>query len=82
MYMHHGVVHYICDRLSPGDFLYAVFSNNLSKACYHADGTNINLIPVYCAFLYNYVPSECWGSEEKVKNWLTQEVDTQEVDDE
>lgn len=53
-----------------GDFLEAVISNDLRGACSRADDTNIHLIPVYIAYLYNETPCGCWGSKELYKKWL------------
>ena len=61
---------YVEFRISPGSFLTAVLCNDLKGAVGSADSTNINLIPEYVSFLYNNAPSTCWGSVEKVQNWL------------
>ena len=62
---------YIERRVRPGDFLTAVLENDLMRACCHADGTNIDLIPVYAAYLYNEAPINCHGSPEAVRAWLS-----------
>ena len=61
---------YINDRVPPGDFLISVLYNDLREACGRADDENIANLPAYVAFFYNHAPSSCWGSPEKVKNWL------------
>jgi len=61
---------YIDKRVKPGDFLTAVLENNLMRACSHADDDNIDLIPVYAAYLYNEIPGNCHGSAEAVAEWL------------
>lgn len=53
-----------------GDFLMAVLSNDLRGACQRADDENIENLPAYVAYLYNEAPGACWGSPEKVKEWL------------
>ena len=62
---------YIDKRVKPGDFLTAVLENNLMRACSHADDDNIDLIPVYAAYLYNEAPINCHGSPEAVAAWLS-----------
>ena len=35
-----------------------------------ADLHNIAIIPTYAHYIYNELPMKCWGSKEKVKEWL------------
>ena len=65
-----GIERYINDRIPPGDFLMAVFQNNLSEAVGRADEENMANLPAYAAYLYNEAPQGCHGSPEKVKKWL------------
>ena len=65
-----GLRRYIDDHCPVGDFLTAVLSNDLREACSRADDTNIEIIPVYVAYLYNNAPAPCWGSPARVKAWL------------
>jgi hypothetical protein len=53
-----------------GSFLTAVLTNNLFKTCARADNTNIEIIPVYMAYLYNKAPSNSWGSPAAFEAWL------------
>jgi hypothetical protein len=53
-----------------GDFLTALLSNDLVAACGHADDTNLWLLPIYVAFLYNEMPGTAWLSREAVAAWL------------
>ena len=69
-YMRGGLDRYINDRIQPGHFLTAVLENKLVEALGHADSTNIRNLPAYVSFLYNHVPSSCWGSPVKVEAWL------------
>ena len=61
---------YVLEHQAPGDFLMAVLRNNLREAIERADDENIDHLPAYMALLYNEAPSQCWGSKEKVNNWL------------
>jgi len=65
---------YIYGRVPVGDFLTAVLENNLGEACHRADDENIKNLPAFVAYLYNNAPSTCWGSPEKVAEWLKREV--------
>lgn len=61
---------YAQHRQPVGDFLTAVLENNLSEAVGHADDDNLRNLPAFVGYLYNEMPSPCWGSPEKVKAWL------------
>jgi hypothetical protein len=67
-YMRGGIRRYVEKGVRPGDFLTAVFENNLMKAAMYADGTNIQLLLEYARLLYN-LPGNCYGSEKAVKEW-------------
>jgi hypothetical protein len=69
-YMHHGLIMYIVHRIPSGDFLMAVFANDLRMAVQLADLTNRDLMFDYVSFMYSSAPSGCWGSPEKVTEWL------------
>lgn len=53
-----------------GDFLRAVLENDLQMAVGRADTSNLYNLPAYVIYLYNEMPSACWGSPEKVAKWL------------
>lgn len=61
---------YIEQHIPPGGFLTAVLSNKLVESFAKADQINQENMLNFVMFLYNEAPSECWGSEEKVDQWL------------
>jgi len=69
-YMVEGLIRYIEDGILPGSFLHAILRNDLQDACACADNTNRCLIWEYVNVLWNYSPSDCWGSPEKVQRWV------------
>lgn len=72
-YMVEGMVAYIVDQNPPGDFLTAIFSNDLVEAVQRADSTNILCLPAYAGFLFSHAPAhpiKCWGSKENMSAWL------------
>lgn len=69
-YMVEGLIRYIEDGIVPGSFLQAVLRNDLRDACARADAANRFLIWEYVNVLWNYTPSDCWGSPEKVQRWI------------
>lgn len=64
-----GVMDYIMNGVEPGDFLRAVFENNLIGAFGKADSINSERLRDYAKFLYSYAPSQCHGSPLKVRAW-------------
>ena len=70
-YMHASVRRYVIDRQPVGDFLTAVVENNLKAAIACADSQNAQSLAGYVMFFHNHTPSACWGSKEKVKEWLS-----------
>ena len=69
-HMMDGIRRYIDDRIPPGHFLEAIISNNLREAVGRADDENIKNIPAYVSYFWNEAPSSCWGSVEKMNEWL------------
>lgn len=59
-----------------GGFLRAVLENDLHMALARADADSLAALPAIAAYIYNCLPSTCWGSTWKVKahidQWLPQ----------
>ena len=65
-----GVQRYIEHGVKPGDFLTAVICNDLKESFARADETNIERMFDIVSFFYNEAPLWCWGSPERMKNWI------------
>lgn len=65
-----GLRRYIEDGIKPGDFLYAVITNNLRRAVEKADEQNRAALSSYVTFLFNYAPAACFGSAKVVGEWI------------
>lgn len=52
-----------------GEFLGAVLANDLFKAVDYADAESMGCLKDLVLVIYNRMPSDCWGSKEKVKAW-------------
>lgn len=65
-----GLADYVIYKYTPGSFLRSVLSNDLTGAFSNADNINSMYMKDIVSFLYNVVPSTCWGSKEKVQSWL------------
>ncbi|MCK9435013.1 MAG: hypothetical protein M0R32_09400 [Candidatus Cloacimonetes bacterium] len=61
---------YATDHVLSGNFLYALLSNDLSKSFSYADSETMNAMYDYVQYVFNYLPLQCWGSKEKVDDWL------------
>lgn len=67
---HDSIIGYIVDGIPLGDFLAAVFANDLMESFGRADFENrISLFEI-CGFVYNYAPMSCHGNYERVKEWI------------
>ena len=62
---------YVKDKIPTGGFLEAVLSNDLVGAVGRADSINIQRIPEIVKYIYNNLPSNCWGDSETVSKWLS-----------
>lgn len=72
-----GIRRYVESGIVPGDFLCAVIQNDLSEAVGRADDENLKNLPAYVAYFYNEVPSNCWGSKERMQEWANAHVSRQ-----
>jgi len=72
-HMHEGIAMWI-ERGEPhpsimGSFQRAVLSNDLMEACKRADHLNRVCLFDWAGFIYNFAPSDCHGSAEKLLAW-------------
>lgn len=65
-----GMKRYVNDKVKPGNFLTAVIQNDLCGALGQADDENMRNLPAFVGWLYNEAPMACWGSKERMHNWL------------
>lgn len=68
--MMEAIRRYVDHHVRPGGFLTAVICNNLREAVFYADDENLRNLPAFVAYFYNEAPSTCWGSVEKMQEWL------------
>ena len=64
------LVNYIERRFPCGDALSGLLENDLRKFMSHADRNTLNNLDTTFKFMYNVLPSFCWGSKEKVTAFL------------
>lgn len=53
-----------------GDFLQAVIANDFIEACARADMDNVRALAAIGCYVYNELPSACWGSRACYAAWL------------
>lgn len=69
-----GIKRYVEEGVPNGSFLTAVFENNLMEAFMNADEYNIETMFHIVGYIYNEVPSNLWGSREKVRLWIQEKA--------
>ena len=69
-HMQNGIRNYVEAGVPVGSFLFAVITNKLVEAFGRADDINIDNMKIWAAFLYNEMPTESWGSEERYEKWV------------
>ena len=65
-----------------GGFMRGLLENNLMQAFTRADYKNTAAMGEWVRFLHNYVPSRCYGSKERVKEWSGMLIPKKEAADE
>ena len=65
-----GLNEYVKDRNISSSFLLACLENDLMGAVSRADFTNRGHLVDIMRYIYWELPSNCWGSKEKVAAWL------------
>lgn len=61
---------YLNNGIMPGGFLTAVLENNLVESLGRADEENSKNLKDIVRYMYNYFPSNAWGSREKIELYL------------
>jgi len=58
-----------------GGFLHACLTNNLTESFALADDYNRAAMFGIVNYMYNELPSDCWGSPGKVEAWLDKKAE-------
>ena len=64
-----GLVHAVVFGYRPGDFLSAVFSNDLMGAFGRADENSAKGMLALLTWIQSFAPRQCWGSQEQRDKW-------------
>jgi len=65
-----SLVRYGTERTPVGDFLTAVLRNDLQMSLARADEVGRSQLLHIAQFVYNEMPALCWGSKQKVRDWV------------
>ncbi len=65
-----GLRHYVEGHIETGSFLRCVLENDLSGAVLRGDPTSVVHLRDLVLWLQSFAPPECWGSPERVRDWL------------
>ena len=57
-------------KIPTGGFLYAVLTNDLFGAMGSGDTENVTALKHIVMYIYNNMPNNCFGSRQKVHQWL------------
>lgn len=69
-HMEESITGYVFEGRPVGNFLQALLKNNLQMTFAYADEQNRKRIHQWVQFIYNDVPADCWGDDERIKNWI------------
>lgn len=65
-----GLRNYGLHHIRTGSFLQAVLENNLIETLCRGDSGSNEALPHIVNYVYNALPSQSWGSKEKVEAWI------------
>ena len=65
-----SLARWVFNGIAPGGFLTAVLQNDLYTAVSRADARNADSLKDISILLFNYCPTSCYGSKEKVTKWV------------
>jgi len=69
-HVHETVANYVLLGIPPGNFLTAVFENDLRRSVACADNTSLAQIDAFGLFLVEGAPAMSVGSDEAVNDWI------------
>ena len=73
-----AIFNYLLHGYEPGGFLVAVLVNDLYAAACKADFVNVEHLGYVAKFVVQALPTMCYGSAERVRNWSTMDQEERE----
>ena len=65
-----SITNYVMHGVPLSSFFTHVFQNDFVQAVVRADQFNSTQLLTYAQMLWNSVPTLCWGSPERVQEWI------------
>ena len=69
-HLQQGLMRYVYQHVATGSFLRAVLENDLAQAAMRGDPVGRYHMANIVDWLFEYAPSDCWGSPAAVTHWL------------
>ena len=69
-HLQRDILAYVILGKQPSGFREAVLRNNLMDAVDRANEEEMAALKSVAEFIFNYVPSGCWGSKKKIDSWF------------
>lgn len=69
LHMIPGLARWVLWAVPPGNFLQQLLLNRFAHAVFAADDHNREHLLQWAQFLYNDLPSDCWGGEAEIFAW-------------
>lgn len=71
-YLIYGLERYVKAHVCPSNpFLRAVLANDLFAVYKMAEARDLEALPALVRFIVNVVPAEAYGSDQRVKDWIS-----------
>lgn len=70
VHIRNGMRDYVEEGVMPGHFIQSVLMNDLVEAFARADATNSRRMRDIVEFVYNELPTPCWGSAQAIQTWV------------
>lgn len=71
-----GLARWLSCGIRPGSFLTALLSNDLRGCMQNGDDENLGKLHELWQFLYMQIPSDAWGSRERMSAWTNRRANS------
>lgn len=65
-----GIDRFVAEGKADSPLILAIVSNDLIAAAGNGDDSDMKSLPVILRYCSNNIPADCWGTRERVKNWM------------
>jgi hypothetical protein len=75
----HAIDLWVENGTPPGHFVTACLENNLCEAFRRADNASMEALKDIVSYIYNEIPMDAWGSQEKMAAWSARFVEQKDA---